>query len=248
MNCGSIPADSAPIESVERVRIGCAATLPRTGDGMLPIATFVIWCGCLAVGAFGFLLQYHRPQPAIAAAPIQVEVLHVDLAANAAAPEIAPLPIEPLATPPPPDTLAQPRISQPIAVARPSPAIAFALPVAGPVQIVEARSASYARDDSSAAASVSSTPAARPLVFGQGEGRQPKPEYPLRARRDGQEGTVTLQLTVGPNGRVAGAEAVVPSPWTLLNEAALRVVRERWRFTPGEPRRYEVSIRFELTK
>jgi hypothetical protein len=34
----------------------------------------------------------------------------------------------------------------------------------------------------------------------------------------------------------------------LLNRAALRVVRERWRFSPGAIRVYEVSIRFELKK
>jgi TonB family protein len=66
--------------------------------------------------------------------------------------------------------------------------------------------------------------------------------------REGQEGTVTVRFSVGESGRVLTAEALKPSPWPLLDNAAVRVVRERWRFRAGEVRLYEVAIRFELTK
>jgi TonB family protein len=59
---------------------------------------------------------------------------------------------------------------------------------------------------------------------------------------------VTIRFSVGEDGRVISAEAVSPSPWSMLNDAALRVVRGRWRFREGSPRLYEVAIRFELTK
>jgi TonB family protein len=88
----------------------------------------------------------------------------------------------------------------------------------------------------------------QPLTFGQGEGRQPAPEYPRRAMQEGQEGLVGVRFTVGENGRVLTAEPIAPAPWPLLNEAALRAVRERWRFRPGPPRSYEVAIRFELKR
>ena len=79
-------------------------------------------------------------------------------------------------------------------------------------------------------------------------GRQPAPDYPWRAQREGQEGTVTVRFTVSEEGRVLAAEAVKPCPWNMLNEAAVRVIKERWRFVTGPIRLYEVSIRFQLTK
>ena len=66
--------------------------------------------------------------------------------------------------------------------------------------------------------------------------------------RQGHEGTVVVRLMVSEDGRVSGAEARLPSPWPPLNEAAVRVVRERWRFHSGPARVYDVAIRFELRK
>ena len=86
------------------------------------------------------------------------------------------------------------------------------------------------------------------LVFGEGEGQQPKPDYPLYAKRAGQEGTVRICLSVGVDGRVLAAEISSPSPWGAKNRSALSVVREQWRFKPGPVRLYEVAIRFQLTK
>ena len=104
-----------------------------------------------------------------------------------------------------------------------------------------------------ATASVQTTTAVKsvpvqPLVFGQGEGRQPAPPYPPTAIRQGQEGIVTVRLNVGSDGQVTAAEASIPSPWPLLNEAAIRTVRNRWYFTAGVPRSYEVIIRFKIQK
>ena len=86
------------------------------------------------------------------------------------------------------------------------------------------------------------------LIYGEGEGKQPKPVYPEQANRGGQEGTVVVRFSVGPNGRVLAAEAISPSPWGALNREALRTIREQWRFQPGPVRLYEVAIRFQLTK
>jgi protein TonB len=133
-----------------------------------------------------------------------------------------------------------------LAVAEPSPAIAFALPVEGPVRVVEPAQAAFVRP--ATPVTPASAPAAQPLTYGQGEGRQPAPSYPLAARRQGQEGTVLVRFTVGENGRVLAAEAAQPSPWPLLNDSALEAVRERWRFRPGPVRIYEVSIQFVLKK
>lgn len=136
-----------------------------------------------------------------------------------------------------------------MAVAAPAPDIAFAVPIAAPARIVPAAEASYRTVEVKPEPAPAPAPiVAQPLTFGQGEGRQPAPEYPRQALRQGQEGVVTVRMTVGEDGRVLAAEAVSPSPWPLLNQSALRVVRSRWRFLPGTLRAYEVAIRFQLNR
>jgi protein TonB len=123
--------------------------------------------------------------------------------------------------------------------------VAFPLPVDGPIRLADPAETTFRvgpRPDANSAA----VPPVQTLSYGHGEGRQPAPEYPRQARREGQEGAVTLRFSVDESGRVLAAEMVSPTPWPLLNNAALRAVRERWRFRPGAPRLYEVAIRFEL--
>jgi protein TonB len=228
-----------------------AKSIDRNTLEFLPVCTLVLWSFCLAIGVAGFALRYERPHPPVKEPePIQAEVLKVELTSD---------PLPPLPDTEPPPNLAQPpplleKISTPqtppmVAVASPSPAIAFALPVEGPTRIVEKENASYAQPaESLVNAVMASSRPPQPLTFGRGEGKQPAPDYPSQARRQGQEGTVTVRFSVGENGRVLEADAISPSPWPMLNQAALRVIRERWRFRPGIVRLYEVSIRFELQK
>lgn len=220
-------------------------------DG-LALFTLVMWLVCLFVGALGFVLHYERPRPpAPTEQPVLAHPLQVELT-----PELLPppdpetRPPDLLAPPPPPDALVSAVIAQPVAVALPSPAIAFALPIEGPIRIVEAKRAEYVAPlmTNTPAPAAAGPPPVQQLTFGQGEGKQPAPLYPPAARSQGQEGTAVIRLTVGIAGRVLAAETTVPSPWPLLNEAALRTVRERWRFRSGPARLYEVAIRFELTQ
>lgn len=213
----------------------------------LPVLTLVIWLGCSVIAALGLAMPYSRPHPAKAQPePLQVEMLNVELN-NDPLPDLEPPPATALAVPPPPDAIAQPQLPQAVAVAMPSPAIAFALPVTGPVRVVEAAQASYARSDSPNQTVTTALPV-QSLVFGQGAGKQPAPEYPIPAQDAGQEGTVNVRFFVAENGRVTAAEAVARSPWPLLNDSAVRTVRNRWRFATGTPRAYEVAIRFMLPK
>lgn len=73
----------------------------------------------------------------------------------------------------------------------------------------------------------------------------PKPNYPAAARSRGQTGTVVVEFIVGENGRVVSARAKSPSPWPLLNEAAVKAVRG-WRFPPGGVNTYTRPIIFHL--
>ena len=134
------------------------------------------------------------------------------------------------------------------AVAEPSPQIAFAVPVQEPAQIVETSQAVYKGGTAASQGTPSGTgiPAPQQLIFGEGDGRQPAPEYPYRARQEGQQSPVTVRFTVGESGQVLEAEALPSCPFVLLNNAALKVIRERWHFRAGPLRRYDVVIRFEL--
>jgi TonB family protein len=223
-----------------------SASKQRGGNPLLQVFTFVLWIGCLAVGTLGFALPYARPAaPAPEPEPITAEFLNIELSNDPLPPEIAPasavMPAPPLL-----EAIALPETAQPILVAEPSPAIAFALPVQSPTRVVNAAQATYSRSETTDKISVSLP--VQTLTFGRGEGKQPAPEYPLQAKRQGQEGSVKVRLTVGRDGRVISAEGVQGSPWPLLNDAAIRTVQQRWRFSPGPLRLFEVLIHFQLNK
>ena len=229
----------------------CAALpfAPARADGLrtIPVVTLVLWLGCSAIAALGFALPYVRPQAVKAAAtPLQVEMLNVELS-NDPLPELQPLPADPLAAVALPEALNQPQAAQVVAVAAPSPTIAFAVPVEGPVRVVPVAQASYSRPESAPVPVATASPV-ESLTFGQGAGRQTAPDYPLVAQRAGQEGVVQVRFVVAENGRVTAAEAVAPSPWPMLNDSAVRTIRNRWRFPTGNRRAYEVAIRFVLPK
>ena len=80
----------------------------------------------------------------------------------------------------------------------------------------------------------------------------PKPAYPLAARRRGQEGLVLLLVRVTDKGRAAKVELKQTSGFSLLDAAALKAVRD-WEFEPARlgfipiESEIEVPVRFKLT-
>jgi protein TonB len=83
-------------------------------------------------------------------------------------------------------------------------------------------------------------------------GVNPKPPYPMLARRMGMQGTVVLRVHVRADGSVAEAALAQSSGSQLLDNSALKTVQEQWRFLParleGTPVEswVEVPIRFVL--
>ena len=81
--------------------------------------------------------------------------------------------------------------------------------------------------------------------------RTPQPAYPAAARRRGEEGDVLLKVEVLADGRVGRAEVEGSSGFALLDEAALRTVRN-WRFRPALKGRdvvacwVNIPVRFRL--
>jgi len=61
----------------------------------------------------------------------------------------------------------------------------------------------------------------------------PKPPYPIRARKLGFEGEVSLNVIIGPNGVVKEIAVLKSSGRTDCDQAALSTIKNRWRFTPA---------------
>jgi protein TonB len=80
----------------------------------------------------------------------------------------------------------------------------------------------------------------------------PKPPYPVIARRTGTQGVVLLRVQVRVDGTVAEVQIAQSSGSALLDDSALQTVRDSWRFIParldGVPVEswVEVPIRFIL--
>lgn len=74
-----------------------------------------------------------------------------------------------------------------------------------------------------------------------------EPEYPAAARQFRLSGEVTIELTVGVDGKVENVEVTKGRP--ILNEAVIRAVR-RWSFAPfmvdGHPRKVKGTLSFNF--
>jgi protein TonB len=81
---------------------------------------------------------------------------------------------------------------------------------------------------------------------------RPEPEYPPIARQRRWTGTVKLRILIRADGSVGNVDVIESSGHEVLDEAALEMVRERWRFLParqgGKPVDSErtANIRFTL--
>ena len=71
-----------------------------------------------------------------------------------------------------------------------------------------------------------------PPVFNVAYLRNPPPQYPLVARRNGEQGTVTLKVLVTRDGIPASVAVERTSGSSRLDEAAAETVRT-WRFVPA---------------
>jgi periplasmic protein TonB len=72
----------------------------------------------------------------------------------------------------------------------------------------------------------------------------PAPEYPKRARKDGQVGTVALTMVVGADGLQRDIK-VVRSLTTDFDDAAIEAVK-RWKFVPGTKDGEPVAVKINV--
>ena len=80
----------------------------------------------------------------------------------------------------------------------------------------------------------------------------PKPDYPMIARRNGYEGVVLLNVFVLESGRVGRVQLEKSSGYEMLDKSAVEAVRD-WVFVPGKRNEVPfaswvtVPIRFQLS-
>ena len=72
--------------------------------------------------------------------------------------------------------------------------------------------------------------------------RRFQPDYPPTSRRLGEEGSVVLEVLVGPDGAVKDGKIKSSSGFPRLDEAALKHALRAWRFTPGSEDGVPVTI------
>ncbi|MGH7780060.1 MAG: energy transducer TonB [Candidatus Binataceae bacterium] len=91
-------------------------------------------------------------------------------------------------------------------------------------------------------------------IAGADYGSDPAPAYPAHSRRRGEQGTVTLHVLIAASGAVERVELLASSGFRGLDDAAIEVVRERWRFVPARRDGLAIEswaivpIRFTLTE
>jgi protein TonB len=190
----------------------------------------------LVIGLIGFRVPRIEVKP-IAPAEQVVPVVFVPQ------PEQPKPAVEPPPDEPPPDTQEIVDTPQVVTVVAANPAdVAFAVPVEGAVMVAPARYATPPPPTLTVAPP-------KPTRFdpnAQSSGSYPMPQYPGIALRNGYQGTVEIQIEVDESGNVTAASVLKSSGYQVLDNAALKIVKERWRFPPGKPGTFIWPNKFEL--
>lgn len=171
-----------------------------------------------------------RPPPETAPHVVELTLLR-PAPAPPAVQAPAPRPLEPMVAPkPPPRPLPKPAPRSkpsPRPKPRPEPLIEAA-PVINPASVAPApmqpKVAPVAEVAPTAPVLVPATRAAST--------RNPKPEYPMIAKRRGWQGTVLLEVEVKENGRPGSVKVRESSGREILDQSAMRTVR-LWLFNPA---------------
>ena len=132
-------------------------------------------------------------------------------------------------TPPKPVAL-QPELEK----ARPTPLPDVMPEVTRAASIEPSPAPTQANAPASAAPPGPPVPATTPPSFTAAYLKNPGPQYPYEARAKRQEGIVKLKVLVTPDGLAEQVVVERSSGFPTLDEAAMDVVKRRWRFVPAK--------------
>lgn len=230
------PAPALGPAAARLVRRIAISGIPRTGLTLRGAAL----AGALMLHALALLWMVQRPAPVEAP---QI-VMHAALIAPEPLTMTAPEPPkeQPRIEPEPPKPLKQPKPQRketalPVLVSAsdaPAETSVAPQPPAPPEPV--AIDAAPARPSPPSAAP-ESAPVAAPVIpprFDAAYLQNPAPTYPPMAKRQNQTGRVVLRVTVSAEGLPTNVVVITSSGYELLDQAALDVVRNRWKFVPAK--------------
>jgi len=163
------------------------------------------------------------PQPS----PIVVRLEQAAPAALAEPPKIQPPPPQAASTPRRQRTAPTPRPVIAMTPEQSAPAPAFTAPA--PVIASPAAPAAQTAAVANPAPAVTVSAARFDAAYLD----NPRPNYPARSRRLGEEGKVLLRVRVSPDGRATAVDLEKSSNFERLDEAARQAVAS-WRFVPAK--------------
>ncbi len=196
--------------------------------------TLLAWCVAASIAAHVLMLtvlpDWHKAKEA-PPIPLQVELLKP--------PEIEPPKPLPLAPPPPPKVkpAPQPRDVKPIEPPRTAPILTASpeVPHSPAAPVVPEPKPAPSPEPPRAVAPVAAPAPPAPVTPPRSDAaylNNPRPAYPLAARRRGDQGTVLLRVLVTSDGLAASVTLEKTSGHSSLDDAALTAVKT-WRFVPA---------------
>ena len=145
-------------------------------------------------------------------------------------------------TPPPTDAPVESVPVVPVVAVAETPGVAFPVRVVGAVAITD--QAQLIQQ-----APIKEPPPQTPKIFDPNAtdgGIYPEPRYPAAAERNRYQGTVVIEFTVDAAGTVTSVKVQKTSGFSVLDDAAMKVIKERWKFPPGAVRYYYKPFEFTL--
>jgi protein TonB len=226
--------------------------MPHALLHVLNIGTLATWLSVAGFGTVAVVVPEWHPAPAVSMAE-ETRLLVEDFTLGDAGPAASSGETSEAAPPETVEALPAPPELAPLAEFAPLPDVPeLPAPAARPTEPQSrssARQITVGRSSSATTARTGGTPGASgspiPDSSRLAAGHMPSPTYPAECRRKGQAGTVVVEFTVDSSGRVISAYTKSSSPWSLLNEEAVRTVR-RWKFPPGGIMKLQRPIVFQL--
>lgn len=164
--------------------------------------------------------------------------------------------VEPL--PPPPQTRAEPQTQeqnndqqvdtpQVVVVTPDAPNITFSVPTIGNLLVPNAIAQAPPVTPLKQVAPLRSQPVVLNSTGGGGD--RPQPPYPKIALEQGQQGSVTLRMTVDDAGLISTIEVLQSSGFPVLDRSAMDFVKRHWTVPPEKGTRiYEAVINYKLQR
>jgi TonB family protein len=184
---------------------------------------------------------------AVGSKPLRIEIKPLPPQEEATAAIVEPLPPQ---TPTEPQKVEQeneePTDSPQVVVVTPMvPNISFSVPTIGNLVVAATIAKAPPLAPLKTVAPLRSQPV-RINTTGEG-GERPQPPYPRAAIERGQQGSVTLRLTVNDAGLIDSIQIIRSSGFSLLDHGAMEFVKRRWSVPLGAGGRiYEASINYKL--